>query len=309
MAEPADNFVPELYAKEIDYALTATTVAAQICANNYTFNKGNTVNIWTPGRVTARNVAADTALAAAESLAGTNTPRAITRQADYHFGLGSSDIQDSELDLESIYLSSVSLEEIPQKIDSYILGLYTGLPAGNVYTATAAVTSTNINEQLAALRTKVTKLKIPEAGRWLVVSPEVVERLSVNTANKATALGDKMSAEWMPSISGYVGFFHGFHIFQSLNVANTTENLIGDASNENVFKCIAGYTQNFTIPTTGETKRVGSIVYAQKADPNDIIRYRPESGFDYAYKGRVRFDAWVMGTAAAPKMVLWNAIV
>ena len=42
MAEPADSFVPELYAKELDYALTATTVAAQVCANNYTIGTGDT---------------------------------------------------------------------------------------------------------------------------------------------------------------------------------------------------------------------------------------------------------------------------
>lgn len=308
MAEPADNFVPELYAKELDYALTSTTVAAQICANNYTIGTGDTVHIWTPDAVTARDVAVDTALAAAETLAGTDTPRKITRQADYHFTLPASKKYDSAVDLEQIYLTSATMEEIPQKIDSRIMWLYSKVPADNTYTGTAALTSTNIVEQLAALRTKMSKLKIPQIGRWLIVPPEVTEKLIVNTASKASALGDRMSAEWMPQISGYVGYFYGFNIFESLNVYNVSENLIGSADNENVFKCLAGYTQTIQLGS-GEVKKVGSIVYAQKTDPDEIIRYRPDNSFDYGYKGRVRYDAWVMGTAAKPKLCLWNAMV
>lgn len=307
MAEPSDNFVSEKYALELDYALRATTVAAQVCGNNYTIGTGDTVHIWTPDVVTVRETAVDTALGSAESLAGTDTPRKITRQADYFFTIPASKKYDSALDLEQIYLTSATQQEIPAKIDSRIMGLYTGLPAGNVYTATAAVTSANIVEQLAALRTKMSKLKIPQTGRWLILPPEVTEKLIVNTASKASALGDRMSAEWMPSISGYVGYFHGFNIFESLNVVNTAENLIGDAGNENVFKCLAGYTQ--LVQAGGEVKKAGSIVYAQKIDPDEIIKFRPESGFDYSYKGRVRYDAWVMGTAASPKLCLWNAIV
>ena len=308
MAEPSDNFVPELYAKELDYALTATTVAAQICANNYTIGTGDTVHIWTPDAVTVRDVAVDTALAAAEILSGTDTPRKITRQADYHFTLLASKKYDSAVDLEQVYLTSATMEEIPQKIDSHIMGLYSTVPASNTYTGTAVLTSTNIVEQLAALRTKMSKLKIPQIGRWLIVPPEVTEKLIVNTASKASALGDKMSSEWMPQISGYVGYFYGFNIFESLNVANVSEDLIGSADNENVFKCLAGYTQTIQLGS-GEVKKVGSIVYAQKTDPDEILRYRPDNGFAYGYKGRVRYDAWVMGTAAKPKLCLWNAIV
>ena len=308
MSEPSDNFVPELYAKELDYALTATTVAAQVCANNYTLGTGDTVHIWTPDVVTVRDVAVDTALAAAETLNGTDTPRTITRQADYHFALSASKKYDSAVDLEQVYLTSATLEEIPQKIDSHIMGLYSTVPADNTYTGTAVLTATNFVEQISALRTKMSKLKIPQIGRWLIVPPEVTEKLIVSTASKASALGDKMSAEWMPNISGYVGYFYGFNIFESLNVANTTENLIGDATNENVFKCLAGYTQTIQLGS-GEVKKVGSIVYAQKTDPDEIIRYRPDNSFDYGYKGRVRYDAWVMGTAAAPKLCLWNAMV
>ena len=308
MAEPSDNFVPELYAKELDYALTATTVAAQICANNYTLGTGDTVHIWTPDTVTARDVAVDTALAAAETLSGTDTPRTITRQADYHFTLPASKKYDSAVDLEQVYLTSATLEEIPQKIDSHIMGLYSTVPAANTYTGTAVLTAANFAEQISALRTKMSNLKIPQIGRWLIVPPEVTEKLIVSTASKASALGDRMSAEWMPQISGYVGYFYGFNIFESLNVVNVAENLIGDETDENVFKCLAGYTQTIQLGS-GEVKKVGSIVYAQKTDPDEIIRYRPDNSFDYGYKGRVRYDAWVMGTAAKPKLCLWNAMV
>jgi hypothetical protein len=282
-------------------------VAAQICANNYTIGTGDTVHIWTPGTVTARDVAVDTALASAQTLSGTDTPRRITRQADFHFTIPASKKYDSAVDLEQVYLTSATMEQIPQKIDSRIMWLYSTVPTANTYTASAVLTASNFAEQVSALRTKMSKLKIPQIGRWLIVPPEVTEKLIVSTASKASALGDKMSAEWMPSISGYVGYFYGFNIFESLNVFHTTENLIGDATNENVFKCLAGYTQ--LVQVGGEVKKVGSIVYAQKTDPDEIIRYRPDNSFDYGYKGRVRYDAWVMGPAAKPKLCLWNAMV
>ncbi len=139
-------------------------------------------------------------------------------------------------------------------MDQFILGLHTGVDAGNAFDA-GTPTSTNIYGYFTQAGQLLNEANVPMTGRWCVIPPWMYKLLQDSGEfTRATSLGDSVVQ------NGMIGSVAGFNVYVSNNVDNT-------ASLE--YKIMFGYPR--------------AIALAEQV--NSIEAFRPEASFSDAMKG------------------------
>jgi hypothetical protein len=132
------------------------------------------------------------------------------------------------------------------EVDKDVLGLHAsaGITSGLGTTATPlTVTSADtsgsnvgIIQLIAQIKRLLTKNNVPEQGRYLILSPELVELLSIRLLS-VVSIREQQGA----ATNGFVTYFSGFNIFQSNNLSD-----VGTASTPKQ-KILAGNNTAITL--------------------------------------------------------------
>jgi hypothetical protein len=277
----AETFIPTIWAKRFEGQLDKMLVAEKICNRFYEGEikqAGDSVKIWTPGSVTAKNYTKDTDHETPETTTGTDLTLSINQQKYFNYQLDAITLAQVPVPVQAAYLER-AMYAIRDAIDQYILGLYTGVASANKQTPAAALTYANVYTEFLALYRLLTDSKVPLEGRYVVVSPRVLEVINAYLGARATALGDVVNT------NGYVGKFAGFDIYLSHNAPVTAENISGTSSTEVVHNCLAGTNIGITL--------------AKQIPEGTLINYTPELRFATAVKGLTVYGARMLYSGAA----------
>jgi hypothetical protein len=277
----AETFIPTIWAKRFESQLDKMLVAEKICNRFYEGEikqAGDRVKIWTPGNVTAKTYTKDSDHAAADVTTGSDVTLLIDQQKYFNYQLDAITLAQVPVPVQAAYLER-AMYAIRDTIDQYILGLYVNVASANKQTPAATLTYSNVYTEFLALYRKMTDAKIPLEGRYVVVSPRVLEVINAYLGARNTVLGDTVN------LNGYVGKFAGFDIYLSHNAPVTAENVSGTASTEVVHNCLAGTNVGITL--------------AKQIPEGTLINYTPELRFATAIKGLTVYGAKMLYTGAA----------
>ena len=216
------SFIPELWNARLLNALEKNHVATKLVNRNYEGeikNAGDTVHINSLGAVAVRSYAQGTDLTY-DDLATTDQTLVINQKKYFAFALddvdkaqASGDVMDDAMNNAAYSLADVS--------DSFLLGVIAAGGASANYVGSAAspiaLTSSNIYEQIVALRTKLDKANVPTQGRSIVIPPEAYALLLLDarfTSVQGVAEG--------VIVNGLVGRVAGFDVYMSNNTVKTS---------------------------------------------------------------------------------------
>jgi predicted small secreted protein len=277
----AETFIPDLWSARILDQLDKFLVAEPIC-NNFWEGEikraGDSVKIWTPGDITVKSYTKDSDHAAADATTGTDDSLLINQQKYFNFQVDVITQAQMPVAVLNAYMDR-AIYAMRDNIDAYVLGLYTGVAAANTVTPSATLTSSNIYTELLKLYRVMTDAKVPLEGRYLVVSPRVLEQINSYLGARSTVLGDNVA------VNGYVGKFAGFNVYLSHNVVETDEDMTGTSSTETVHNCLAGTNIGITL--------------AKQIPLGSLKMYEPELRFATAVKGLMVYGAKMLYSGAA----------
>jgi hypothetical protein len=277
----AETFIPTIWARRVLDQLDKLMVAEKICNRFYEGDVkqgGDRVKIYTPGNVTTKTYTKDTDHAAADVTTGTDVTLLIDQQKYFNIQFDKITLAQVPIALQEAYLNR-AMYSFKDNIDAYVMGLYASVDASTTRTPAATLTTSNVYTECLALYRIMTDANIPVDGRYLTVSPRVLEVMNAYLAGRATPLGDTVNA------NGYQGRFAGFDIFQSQNVVETDEDMTGTASTETVHNCLAGTSLGITL--------------AKQIPEGTLINYTPELRFATAIKGLMVYGAKMLYSGKA----------
>jgi hypothetical protein len=242
------TFIPKLWAARLHQAYEADLVFGKLLNRNYEGEikqKGDTVHINTLNDVTIKEYESNTEIAAPEQLTTVEQLLTIDHAAYYNFYIDDVDKVQASGDLMNTAMTNAA-HRLAEDAEEYIIGkVLEGA-------ATTVTKQDDLYATIVAMKTALDKKKVPQAGRYLVVSP---------TAEGALLLDDRFVKSGVEAgetrlQNGRVARAAGFDIYVSLS-----------AQMEN--KLVAGVTDAATFAN-------------QLAE---TVAYRPEKGFSDAVKG------------------------
>lgn len=207
------NFVPEIWARELNYSLKKSLVGISLVNQDYEGEirqQGDTVHITRPSAINTGSYTADNDITV-QTPESTQLDLAID-QADY-FAFQVDDVRkvQANVDLMRPYLEEANYA-LSDGVDEYILSLYTGADASNVIAA-SSVSSSTIYGKLVEAKKLLSVNNVPKSGRWITLSPEEIALLEESTQFiSASALGDEVKR------NGFVGRAAGFDVYESNNL-------------------------------------------------------------------------------------------
>ena len=219
------TFIPELWSARLLYALEKSHVAAQLVNRDYEGiirQQGDTVHINSIGAVTVDDYTRNTDIDDPEVLTTTDQTLVIDQAKYFNFQIDdvdaaqvAGDMMDTAMQRSAYALSDVA--------DAYLLGTITaGADSGNVIGSSAAIslTAEHVYENLVSLRTKLDKQNVPNAGRYIVVPPEIYALLLLDDRFVKASDGGTANATLL---NGEVGRVAGFTVYMSNNVPFSTD--------------------------------------------------------------------------------------
>lgn len=149
------------------------------------------------------------------------------------------------------------------------------LEAGGTRNGNAtALTSTTTYKQFVALRTQLSKNKVPTSGRFALVNPDVVGYLLEDTTHfvRASQLGDSVVQ------SGAIGRIAGFTVYECTEMTATTEIIVGhpDWCHRVREWAVDVHVQDLSGSGTyiGASAVQGRMVYAHKVSKAAAVLYK-----------------------------------
>lgn len=205
-----NNFIPQIWSRELLYSLKANLVGNSIVNRNYQgeiTSEGDRVRIQTPNAINTGNyTGADIDFQTLES--GTQT-LLIDQSKYFAFLVDDVDQAQANVPLMQSYMQEAAFA-LADVADKAILGLVVDADAENVITA--ALTADNIYGEIIKAKKNLSLQNVPGMGRWIVVSPEEVALLETSTQfTSASNLGDEVKR------TGFVGRIAGIEVFESNN--------------------------------------------------------------------------------------------
>jgi len=207
----AETFVPTIWSKRIISQLDKFMVADAICNRNYEGEikaAGNTVKIWTPGDVTTKTYTANSNHAAPDATTGTDISLVIDQQKYFNIQFDAVTLAQVPVNIQEAYLQR-AMYSLRDNVDQYIMGQYANVALANTRTPAATLTTSNVYTEFLGLQRLLNDAKLPMEGRYVVVSPRVLEVINAYLASRATVLGDTVN------LNGYLGMFAGFKVYLS----------------------------------------------------------------------------------------------
>jgi len=264
-------FTPTLWAKVFMAGLKKDLVAEPITNRDFTGGPvvpGAALQIWNPGTVSVGTYTKNTDVTSPLLEEPTDTEDTLNINQNKYFSFYVDDLNRAQgaIDPQGPYTEE-AVYAVRDVIDQAVLAEYANAHANNILYPAAALSYSNVRDDIAALYTKLTNSKVPREGRFLIVSPRVEEAINSYLASKNTGLTDVANA------NGYKGRFCGFEIYVSHNVPHTTNTAgtSGSAGSKHVDHCLAGHrsaiAMGYSIPT------------------GSLETFRPEKRFGTGIKG------------------------
>jgi len=271
-----ENFIPEIWAAEVQRALEKNLVYGQVGIANRDYEgeisaQGDTVRINQIGPVTVKSYTKNTDIDSPETLTDAQQVLQITEQDYFNFQIDDIDKaqQKPKVMQEAMAEASYAMRD---SVDQFIASLYTDVSASNLK-GTDAVPITpnnnagdaqNIYNIIVDCGVLLDDSRCPLEGRWMIVPPWFYGRLLkedrfVSTEKAGTSAGLR---------NGQVGMVDNFTILRSHNVPNT---------DSTKYKILFGTAQGIT--------------FANQI--NKVEAFRPEKRFADAVKGLNTYGAKV----------------
>lgn len=242
------NFIPELWSPAILQNLRTTLVYGNLLNRNYEGqieNVGDTVHITSFGFPATRSYTKNSDIS--YDLLSDATRALVVDQADY-FAFTVDDV-DRRQALPGFVDQATSDAgyKLALDVDEYVAALLdaSATSAGaDVSISSASAPNDMYDKVIVPLRTALKRADVPQAGRWLVVPPELYalllrdsrfikanESASPSTLRTGIIGGNDGDADFPPGTAGWVGGIAGFDVFESNNVPLKTP---GDAGHWSV---------------------------------------------------------------------------
>lgn len=223
-----NNFKPTIWSANILSVLQKTLVFASPMITNRNYEGevtqfGDRVKINQIGDVDVKDYTVGTDITY-QTMADASQFLDIDQQKYFAINLDDVDAAQANVDLMVAY-SQQAAYNIADTVDKSIASLYAsagvttnlGTTATPLTVTAADSTGGNVGilELLRRMMVALDKNNVPGAGRWVILSPDMVGRL----AERNVMLYNVMQSQEAAS-NGYVGQFYGFEIFSSNNVAD-----------------------------------------------------------------------------------------
>jgi hypothetical protein len=268
-----DNFIPEIWANELQMALEKALVFAQPGIINRDYEgqitqAGDTVRINQIGDITVKAYTKNGSIDAPETLTGAQQVLEITEADYFNFEVDDIDKVQQRPKVMQAAMARAAYK-MRDEVDQFIAGMYTGAAADNLLGTTAAPKApnntdgdaNNVYRLVTLCRQALIKQNVATGGWWMIVQPELYTiMLNDDRFSKADASGTTMGLR-----NGQVGNIAGFTVLESNNVEYIAN---GDGSHD-VYKVMFGTSQAITFASQ-----------ILKVEP-----FRPEDSFSDAVKG------------------------
>lgn len=272
------NFIPEVWAAQLQTSLKKNLVFGGVANRNYEgniANAGDTVRIVSISRPTVASYVKNSTTITPETL--TDAERSLTVDQCKYFAFELDDV-DARQALNGGALMSEAANEaayaLADTLDQYVASLYTEGDAGNKITTTSITDAAKAVKGLIDLKTKLDVANVPNQGRYVIVPPWYVALLlQSDLFVRVDASGTSEALR-----NGQVGRAFGFDVLMSNNCVNVT----GDD----------------WIVQAGTP---AAITLAEQI--NKVEAYRPQSAFSDAVKGLHLYGAKVVRPAALASLV------
>jgi hypothetical protein len=271
------NFFPEIWATGILKERDKVIIAAKHCNTDYEGQireRGDRVKILTVGDVESYDYTRN---------ADINAPDQLTDEAQWldidqakYCHVAIDDVDKAQADNGGAIMSEGQRKlgiKMADDVDSYIFGLYTKISAAQTIDGTAGVTSANVFNFLASIRTKFKLANVPNSETiYLEVAPPIYEKFVIARIAKDTDNSKIID-------NGEVAKnLYGIEVSESNNIAS-------DGTN---YKCFA------------RTK--AGISYASQL--TETVAYKPERRFGDAIKS---LQVWGAKIVRPKEVFLFNA--
>jgi N4-gp56 family major capsid protein len=259
------NFIPEVWSKKLLKVFSKQTVMANLVNSDFEGdikNAGDTVFVRTFGNVAISNYTRDMTINF-ETLTDPMQSMTIDQQKYFAFKVDDLDLSQADVDIMEGYANRAAIA-IRDVVDSFLLGLYTQIPAGNILgnPTPVALTKDNVYTQITLLSQLLDEANVSSEDRFIVIPPKVKTLLLQSPEfTRATSLGDNVVQ------NGYIGNIAGF----SVNVT-TNMPLVSGAYN------VMAFSRDF-------------ISFASQV--NKVEKVRPHNMFADAVKGLYLYGAKV----------------
>jgi P22 coat protein - gene protein 5 len=157
--------------------------------------------------VTVQNYSKYTALTI-EQLTDSRQTFPIDQQKAFAFQVDDIDEVQSKPDVVAAATNQAAYQ-LAEAADAYVAGLYGG---GTSIGAALTITTTNVFTRILTAKTMLDKANVPQDGRFLILSPDMLEFLLQNTPYQTAAES---------VLNGSVARFLGFDVMVSNNIVKT----------------------------------------------------------------------------------------
>jgi N4-gp56 family major capsid protein len=264
------RFRPEIWSASLLVALEKALVYGSLANRDYEGEisaAGDTVRITSISDPTINTYTANSTSVTPEELTDAQRTLVVDQAKYFSFFVDDIDARQAKGDVMPTAMERAAYK-LADVIDQYVAALYTGTQSTNMVGSTGSPVNTfttvtdAYDKVLVPLRTKLSKANVPSAGRWVVVSPELMGSLLLDARFiKSNEAGTDTGLR-----NGFVGRAAGFDIYESNNTPNPTSDYQA---------IIAG---NRT-----------AMSFAQQINKTEA--YRPEAKFADAVKGLALYGA------------------
>jgi hypothetical protein len=270
-----DTFIPEVWNADLLTTLEENYVLAAPGAVNRDYEgsisqAGDTVNIGSLTDPTVSTYTKNVTAIDPQTLTTTNQTLLIDQSKYFAFELDDVDARQAQnggrLLTTAAQRAAVKLQELA---DTYVGTLMT-TNASTILTALDITTSAGAIAQVLRLKVALDRANVPQAGRFLAVSPEFYAMLVGDTRFQDASQTNGGSS----LVNGNVGFVYGFRVVVSTNLPTGTA---GTGSEVSSF-IIAGHPMATT--------------FAEQINKTEA--YRPDNSFSDAIKGLHLYGAKVV---------------
>ncbi|MDD5651672.1 MAG: P22 phage major capsid protein family protein [Candidatus Nanoarchaeia archaeon] len=221
-----ENFNPKIWSAKLFVRLRKALVFGNIVNTEYEgeiSQFGDTVHINEIGPITVSDYTKYGALSW-QALTSAQKTLIIDQAQSFSFAVDDIDTAQMKPKIMNDAMSEASYA-VADKIDQFIASLYSQAAvvgsAGTVGTSSTslAVSSGNVIETISYASRYLSEANVPEALRWIVISPWVHQKLLLAEVGgvSATAVPKVTTQDAIP---GFVGEALGFKIYVSNNVSN-----------------------------------------------------------------------------------------
>ncbi len=257
-----ENFIPEVWSATTLERLDNALVAGNVVTREYQkdiISYGDTIKIQSFTTPTIADYTKNGALSAPQTLADSTQSILVDKAKSFNFEIDSIDTaqQNPEIMAEAMSQAAYGLANV---MDSFILGLHTGVAAANIVglgnSTTAVVpTKTTIYGYFTTASMLLDEANVPPQNRWVIIPPWM-KKLLLDSGEllRDTSYGDSVLQ------TAQFGSIAGFNVYVSNNVDNTA---------------LAKYKVIFGYPR--------AIALVEQL--NNLEAYSPELSFSDAVKG------------------------